>query len=565
MKSFFPKIVPWVKVHRKLSAVILVALVVGGYGTVKLFSSGALETRYVLAAVERGSILSTISGSGQVSASDQVTLSAKASGDLIWLNVKAGQEVKTGATIAQIDSGDAYYDLETAKLSYDKLVTTDPNDLRSAENDVTDAERDLEDSYTSARTSLSKAATDMSDVLHGLEDLYDCNTGYLSECKGYSDSDTKKEYRQKGASSWYDADKQLEDFIKKYQTISRVSTEKEIEAVVDEAYDTALAVSETAKYTQDTVIYYRDHSDNSYDKSSADTAYTTVTPLVSSANTAVSNVALARSSITSNKRILENARVALEELKDGPDALDLRSSELSLRQKQDALSDYYVIAPFAGVIASVTAKKGDSVNNGTAIATLITKKKIAEISLNEIDVVKIKIGQKATLTFDALEDLTITGEVAEVDSIGTVSQGVVSYKVKIAFDVDDDRVKSGMSVSASIITDMKQGVLVVPISAIKTQGGNSYVEIVDGEIPPAQSVQTAGVTLSTSPTQVPVVVGLSSDESIEIVSGLTEGQHYVVRTITATATTKSTTATAPSLLGGGAVRTGGGGGGNFPR
>ena len=70
--------------------------------------------------------------------------------------------------------------------------------------------------------------------------------------------------------------------------------------------------------------------------------------------------------------------------------------------------------------------------------------------MNEVDAAKISVGNKTTLTFDATEDLTLTGKVAQIDTIGTVEQGVVSYKVKIAFDTQDERIKPGMTANASI-------------------------------------------------------------------------------------------------------------------
>ena len=102
---------------------------------------------------------------------------------------------------------------------------------------------------------------------------------------------------------------------------------------------------------------------------------------------------------------------------------------------------------------------------------------------------KVKVGQKVTLTFDAIEDLSITGEVAEIDTLGTVSQGVVNYAVKIVFDTQDERVKSGMSVSAAIITDVKQDVLLVPNAAVKSND-EQYVEVLENNIPRNQTVET---------------------------------------------------------------------------
>ena len=174
------------------------------------------------------------------------------------------------------------------------------------------------------------------------------------------------------------------------------------------------------------------------------------------------------------------------------------------------------------------------------------------MTLNEVDVAKINVGQKATLSFDAISDLSIAGTVSEIDAVGTVSQGVVTYAVKISFDTQDDRVKNGMSVSASIITNIKQDVLSVPNGAIKTKNGTSYVEIFDTPLqtPIAGAVGSPSVV---APKQQIVTTGLASDSITEIVSGLKEGDQVVSRTITGTTSTtsaKKSTST-KSLLGGG--------------
>jgi hypothetical protein len=183
---------------------------------------------------------------------------------------------------------------------------------------------------------------------------------------------------------------------------------------------------------------------------------------------------------------------------------------------------------------------------------LVTQQKLAELSLNEVDVAKVKVGQKATLTFDAIEDLSLTGVVAEVESLGTVSQGVVSYKVKINFDTQDEQVKSGMSVSAAIIIDVHQDVLTVPNAAIKNQGTTYYIETLNN--PSAEVAGVQGVTSASAPQQQTVEVGLADDTSTEIILGLQEGDHVISRTITTKATSA---ATAPSLFGASTNRTGG--------
>ena len=249
--------------------------------------------------------------------------------------------------------------------------------------------------------------------------------------------------------------------------------------------------------------------------------------------------------------------------------LDLHSQELTVKQRENALldakeklADYYVRAPFDGIIAKIDAKKGDPVSSATVLAMLITRQKLAEVSLNEVDVAQIKVGQKATLTFDAIPDLTISGQVAEVDAVGTVSQGVVTYNIKIGFDTQDDRVKTAMSALAAIVTEAKPDVLLVPNSAVKSQGGISYVEIPDES---DMSVATANVSsaIFQNPTrQQQIEVGTANDEFTEVVSGLNEGDLVVTRTIQPT--TAQTTQTQQQS---GGLRIpglpGGGGGGGF--
>jgi len=218
-----------------------------------------------------------------------------------------------------------------------------------------------------------------------------------------------------------------------------------------------------------------------------------------------------------------------------------------------------VTAPFAGTIAAVPVNRFDQASSGTTLATLITNAQYADLSVNEVDAAKIQLSQKVTLTFDAIPDLTLTGTVAQIDSVGTVTQGVVSYDVKISFDTQDTRVKSGMTVNATIQTAVDQNVLVVPLSAVKTQGSTSYVQVFN---PPLASSTASnpnqGVLTAQTPVNVPVTVGISDNTNTEITSGLVDGQQIVVRTTTS-GSTPSAASAATTRTGGGGF--GGGGGG----
>ncbi|MCX6328194.1 MAG: HlyD family efflux transporter periplasmic adaptor subunit [Bacteroidia bacterium] len=223
--------------------------------------------------------------------------------------------------------------------------------------------------------------------------------------------------------------------------------------------------------------------------------------------------------------------------------LALEQKENVLKDAKEKLKDYYVYAPFDGEISQLSVSNGDTVSSATSLAVLITDQKIAEISLNEIDMAKVQVGEQVTLTFDALPDLTLAGKVTEADPIGIESQGVVSYTIKISLDKNDERLKPGMTVNADIITETKQGTLLLANAAVKTQGNINYVEIVNKQDASATSTMKNGITLNTAPAKQTIKIGISNDEFTEILSGLNEGDYVVLRIVTSNNTTTNGTTT----------------------
>jgi len=238
-----------------------------------------------------------------------------------------------------------------------------------------------------------------------------------------------------------------------------------------------------------------------------------------------------KDAVVNAQRSIEEKELSLEDLRAGADALTIRAKEITIQQKEDGLIDakeemdnHYIRAPFGGVMASVEASIGDSVSSGTALATIITEQKVAEITLNEVNVSQLKLGQKATITLDAIDDLMLTGEVVDIDTLGTVSQGVVSYDVKIVLDTQEDRIKPNMSVSAEIITNIKQNALLISNSAIKYQGEQQYIEVMSSD----------GIISKKS-----VIAGLSNDTMTEILSGVQEGEMVVMASSSGASTAKT--------------------------
>jgi len=229
-----------------------------------------------------------------------------------------------------------------------------------------------------------------------------------------------------------------------------------------------------------------------------------------------------RDKLLSNIETIENLETSIKKSEEDYED-DLRTQQKNIKQKEENLAelkekleDYYIYSPFNGIIIEISekAKEGESVSQGTTLATLITNQKIAKISLNEIDAAKVKTNQKANLIFDALPDLNLTGRVVKIDATGTVSQGVVSYGVEIALDSYNEKIKPGMSVTADIIINSKKNVLLLPNNAIKSNKGINSVQILDGNNVRFQKIE----------------VGLSNDTMTEIISGLKEGDRVILST-----------------------------------
>lgn len=207
-----------------------------------------------------------------------------------------------------------------------------------------------------------------------------------------------------------------------------------------------------------------------------------------------------------------------------------------------------VTAPILGMINNITYSEGmnigsvsttdDSSNSSQSQIRIAVIKNnnnpIATFNISEIDVSRVKPGQKATIKLDSISDKTFTGKVLTVDRIGTVTSGVTNYPVIIQFDSEAPEILPNMSATANIILEVKDNVLLIPSSVIQKQGDQSVVRVLKGK-------QEQTVTIGT---------GLVSDTQTEVLSGLSEGDE-VVTSIATSGTSQS---------GGGSVFGGGGAG-----
>jgi HlyD family secretion protein len=590
-KGYFSSIKRYAVAHKVISTIVAIVVIGGGYWFYQKSTSTTGETRYVIGTVQTGTVISVISGSGQVSPSNQVTINPKASGQITRVLVKNGQQVVAGQALAYIDAttqinavSSAKADLQSAQLSLQKLqepattlqVTQSQDSIAKAQESAATAQTDLAKTYQGSYNDVVASFLDLPGIMSGLQDIVvgteashgaQWNIDYYKNATENFDNNAFS-YRNNTYNSYTSALAAYNATLADYQKTSQSSATSSVNTISNETYTMMQSVS-TALNTANSFLQFYENTlktQNQSSNSTADSGLTNLNSYITKLNAHLAallsdtnQLQSDQQAISDSARTITEDQLSLQQLQAGPDTLDIQSSQLGVQQKQNALqqaqddlANYTITAPFAGTLANLTIHTGDTVGSGTAVATLVTSSDFADLSLNEIDAAKIAVGQKATLTFDAIPDLSLTGSVAYVSPIGTVTQGVVAYDVKIGFDTQDARVKAGMSVNADIQTAVHQNVLEVPQSAIKTQAGQSYVQVFN---PPLTPGGTLGVVSSIPPQNVPVTTGISDDTNTEIISGLTQGEQIVTRTTSGSTATPAATAT---TRGGGF---GGGGGG----
>ena len=196
-----------------------------------------------------------------------------------------------------------------------------------------------------------------------------------------------------------------------------------------------------------------------------------------------------------------------------------------------------VTAPISGTITNLTYTEGMSLSASSdasqRVAVIASEgTPLSSFNISEIDVSKVRPGQKATIKLDSLADKTFTGKVITVDKIGATTSGVTNYPVIIKFDSGASEILPNMSATANIILEVKDNVLLVPSSAVQKQNDQNVVRVMKGK---QQQV-------------VNVEVGLISDAQTEIISGLSEGDEVIT----------SNTASTINNQSGGSVFSGGG-------
>lgn len=224
------------------------------------------------------------------------------------------------------------------------------------------------------------------------------------------------------------------------------------------------------------------------------------------------NQILARLSNAQQELKLLQAKNAYEAAKISAPPSEVQIRELEYKIAQEEYEYTILKAPWDGEVIALHVQEGESITNTTDIITLLNRDEMfVTVDIDEVDIREIALGQKARVTLEAYPDLRFTAEVTAISYRAVAKGSTKAIAVTLTLFQNDPKIKPGFSAKAEIVVAEVKDALQVPLSAIRTVGGKSFVAVVKG----------------TTIEQVEVRVGLTTTEVAQILSGLQEGDRVL--------------------------------------
>ena len=495
----------------------------------------ANTTELSVAEVTRGNLVVQITGSGTIEANDQYDITSVVDGDVLADFFEEGDILEEGAVMYKIDSKSASNtisrsenSLERAKVSYDNAVK-DYNNLT-----VT---APIDGVITAVNAKAGQSAGNGSQLFT----ITDTETMVLRIY--FNANDAKKLYSGAVGTVYLDnSSKELTGTIDRVSTGSVESNGVQVSQVtikVKNPNNNGVACNRAGTFEVNDTKNVTAKVSGDIDK-----VHVVVGDKVQKGQ------ALATITSDNVNQQLRNTKLAYDD------------ASTSVSDAYDILDNYTITAPISGTVLSKTVKAGDTLSRGssgaTAMAIIADMSKVKfTISVDELDISKMKEGQKVLVTADALENQRYEGYIDNVSIVGTTSNGVTTYPITVVIEEYGELIP-GMNVDATITVSEAADTLKIPLSAVQ-RGNIVYVHNDDvkedqkntmkmpegmkkpqGAEKEGKKTEKKGMSNMTSRfegyTPVRVEVGLSNSDEAEIKSGLYEGQRVAYIAVQATNT-----------------------------
>lgn len=562
----------------KVTAIVVVVAIVGGsviiYHLVASAQTPTSTTTFRVMQASTGNVEKTVSGTGTVSNGSEETLTAPDAGTVDSVSVKSGDTVTKGQVIAHINSTTAQQTLTSKQAA-----------LAQAESDLASAQEELNNLYITAPLagrikSVVVSAGDTSTTTSAL--------GYLCYLSTSRSMQLTVSSPQTSVSAGTTVNVTLSDGSTVSGTVTSGSSSGSTGGqnasssgiTVQIGTDTpTVGSTATVKTTGGATVGTGTLSLTNYYKITSSGASS------GSASSGSGNGSGSSSSsgTITNVYVTENQMVSKSQNLFKTDATSVNSTiatkqeavtqaQSDVTTAQAAVDANTITSPVNGTVTSVSVKSGDGVSNGGTVAAVMDPTQMETVvTVNEDDINSVKTGQTVHVTLSAISGKTYTGTVTNVSTIGTNSSGVATFDVTIGIS-NPDNVLVGMSTSVEIVTESSKNVITVPADAVlEKRGTTGYVILASsvtdsgGKTKTLDNVNTWDLVQKYGKQ---VTLGLSNSNTVEVKSGLSDGDSVVepvtINLAAVKSLTSSQSSTSSSVFGNmGGYGGGYGGGGGF--
>jgi HlyD family secretion protein len=497
-------------------ASVTAVLVVGGsvttYAAFAKSKASESTTTFRKVAAQTGTISTSVSGSGSVSDSSQLSLTAANAGTVDSLPVKQGDTVKAGQTIAHISS--------TASA---QAVEQKQNQLTSAQSDLAQAKQQLDGLSIKAPAAgrVKSIVASSGDDLSTIKPLGDL--AVLSLSRSMTVSFTPSQTVKSGQSVTVTVSGGTYS-----GTLSTASSSGQSSQSGGSSGSTVAAIASDVPAVGDTATVKL----NGTVIGTGKIQLTKSVSLANSGNGSIAQVAVSENELVDKGQTLYtlSSSSVQQQISSKQNAVTNAQNDLN-DAKADAAKDT-ITSPISGIVAELDVKNGDSVANGAAVAVIIDPSTMQTVvSVDELDISKVKVGQKANVSLSAITGKTFSGAVTQVDPIGTSSNGVATYNVTVTI-TDPTDVKIGMTTNVEIVTESKENTVVVSAGAVLMKSGTKGYVIPASSLfdSSGKSIQLSGTSTSALVRQYgkEVTIGLATTDQDEIVSGVSAGDELAI-------------------------------------
>ncbi len=496
--TFINKILVFLKKKKYLYGSVALVLVVVG---LLIFRNGKILNETIT--ISHSLFKNQVSVSGKVVPAEDVDLSFKNEGRVDRIYFSVGEVVKEGTLIAKIDTKDAEKNLHDAEISL-ASAKLDLEKIKLQGSNI-NLNSDLQKSYDDGFTAVSDAFLDFPSTIIGLEDLL--SEDYLSDNAARNSGKTASSYKDQADKLYYQSKNVFEKNRVNFRKIDRNSPKIEIENIINETYETTRVLVDAIKSTRNLVDYLAEDTDRASEFSSFQA---TLSLYANTTNEHLSSLLSIKTDIKDYKDAFSNTDLDLED-----SLLAIKQKENTLQDAKNRLGDYYIRAPFDGIVTKIDAKIGEiATPNAPLISMMSAGTFQIESFVPEVNIAQVKMGDEAQVTLDAYGEKEIfSAVVISIDPAETIKNGVSTYKIKLQFNTMDPRIKSGMTASINIVTFVKPDVIVIPGGVVFEKDGKKFVQVKMNE-----KILDKEIILGET----------SSLGQFEVVSGLDEGEIVIL-------------------------------------